>query len=376
MAEGIRRRKVASLDEPALGSAALEGLKHFDVYTKVHDDYIMRSQAGGVVTLVTSFIIALLFWTELGEFLTVEVTDSISVDTRINQKLHIGLDITFAHLRCDEVSVDTVDSSGDNQVNVHGSLAKVPLDREGRHVEGDTLAKPGDCLPCLEAADEEHRCCNTCQDLKDAYVAKELAYYHILDYADQCKHSVGCRVKGKVIVNKVSGNVHVALGHSTIRDGKHVHEFNMHDLTDGFNTSHEIHSMSFGDVIPGAFSPLEGVTKTVNQGSYMFHYYIKLVPTVYTSRWGNEMYTHQYSVTDAARNVQAKGGELSGLPGVFFVYDFSPFLMQKTEKTKPWSYLLTSICAIIGGVFSIASLVKMAISGAITLAVATGSLHR
>eukprot|EP00971_Amphidinium_carterae_P242790 4820846-Amphidinium_carterae.1 len=51
MAEGIRRRKVASLDEPALGSAALEGLKHFDVYTKVHDDYIMRSQAGGVVTL-------------------------------------------------------------------------------------------------------------------------------------------------------------------------------------------------------------------------------------------------------------------------------------------------------------------------------------
>eukprot|EP00971_Amphidinium_carterae_P303773 6035900-Amphidinium_carterae.1 len=56
------------------------------------------------------------------------------------------------------------------------------------------------------------------------------------------------------------------VGVATTAAGKHVHEFNMHDLTDGFNTSHEIHSMSFGDVIPGAFSPLEGVTKTVNQG--------------------------------------------------------------------------------------------------------------
>mmetsp|Transcript_32999 Transcript_32999/g.77113 ORF Transcript_32999/g.77113 Transcript_32999/m.77113 type:complete len:383 (+) Transcript_32999:113-1261(+) len=373
MAEGLRRRKVASSDEPSVGAAALESLRHFDVYTKVHEDYVMRSKTGGAVTVVTAFIISLLFWTEIGEFLSVEVNDSISVDTRINQKLHIGLDITFPHLRCDEVSVDTVDSSGDNQVDVHGSLDKLPLDAEGRQVAGDEPTKKGDCLPCLEAADDEHTCCNSCQELKDAYVAKGLAYYHVLDFAEQCKHSIGCRVKGQVIVNKVSGNVHVALGHSTIRDGKHVHEFNMHDLTDGFNTSHEIHSISFGDLVPGSFSPLDGIAKTVKHGSYMFHYYIKLVPTVFTSRWGEELYTHQYAVTDSARNVQAKGGELQGLPGVFFVYDFSPFLMRKTEKTKPWSYLLTSICAIIGGVFSIASLVEMSVSGAMCgLAAARG----
>ena len=37
--------------------------------------------------------------------------------------------------------------------------------------------------------------------------------------------------------------MHVALGKSTIRDGKHVHEFNMKDVGDGFNTSHVIHKV-------------------------------------------------------------------------------------------------------------------------------------
>ena len=30
--------------------------------------------------------------------------------------------------------------------------------------------------------------------------------------------------------------------------------------------------------------------------------------------------------------MQVKEGELSGLPGVFLVYDFSPFLMKQTEQ--------------------------------------------
>lgn len=98
----------------------------------------------------------------------------------------------------------------------------------------------------------------------------------------------------------------------------------------------------------------------------MFHYYIKLVPTVYTDRYGKELYTNQYSVTDSARNVQVRTGELSGLPGLFIVYDFSPFLMQKVEHVHPWSYIFTSICALIGGVFTIASLVEMVVVGLTT----------
>eukprot|EP00933_Yihiella_yeosuensis_P043029 TRINITY_DN37738_c0_g1_i1.p1 TRINITY_DN37738_c0_g1~~TRINITY_DN37738_c0_g1_i1.p1 ORF type:complete len:370 (+),score=48.43 TRINITY_DN37738_c0_g1_i1:81-1190(+) len=364
MSEGIRRRNVSSsADSGSPVSNALGSLKNFDVYNKVHSDYVAPSKSGGAVTVVTSIIIGILLWTEIKEFLSVEVIDSISVDTSINRKLPIGLNITFPHLRCDEVSVDTVDSSGENQADVHGDLVKIDLDFNGQVSKGDPVAKESDCWPCLEAADEERRCCNSCRELKLAYIDKDLPYFHVLDTATQCRNSVGCRVSGNVVVNKVSGNVHVALGKSVERDGRHIHEFNIKEVSDGFNTSHEIHSISFGEAVQGVESPLEGTTKIVKHGAYMFHYYIKLVPTVFTDRWGAELYTNQYSSTDSAKNVQVRKTELSGLPGVFLVYDFSPFLMRKTEKTKPWSYIFTSICAIVGGVFSIAMLVELVISG-------------
>jgi len=364
MSAGIRRRNVPSTQasDDFTAARALESLKSFDVYTKVQDDFVQKSQAGGVVTVITAFIIAILFWTEVCTFCTVEVAHSVSVDTRLNQKLPIGLNITFPHLRCDEVSVDTVDSAGDNQVDVHGGLAKINLDALGRTVKEESSAKKGECHSCMDAADDKHKCCNTCHELKEAYQDKDLPYIEVLDHAEQCKGSVGCQVVGNVIVNKVSGNVHVALGRSAVHEGKLVHEFNMNDVSGGFNTSHQIHSISFGEHVPGVTSPLEGTRKVVRHGAFMFHYYLKLVPTVFITRYKEEIYTNQYSVTDSARNVQVRSGELSGLPGVFIVYDFSPFLMKKTEKPKPWSYILKSICALIGGVFSIATLVEMVVN--------------
>jgi len=267
------------------------------------------------------------------------------------------MNITFPHLRCDEVSVDTVDSMGENQVDIDGGLVKLNLDAFGRLSHGDPVAKEGACLSCLEAAEyNDGRCCNTCQELKDAYSEVGLPYFHILDTAAQCRESVGCQIHGDVQVSKVGGNVHVALGKSTVRDGKHVHEFNIREVSDGFNTSHMIHRLAFGERVRGTLSPLEGTTKIVTHGAYMFHYYIKLVPTLYTSG-ESSIYTHQYSVTGNEKNVMVRKGELAGLPGVFLVYEFNPFMVQKIEKVVPLSHFLTSVSAIIGGVFTVAGMI-------------------
>merc|ERR1712226_879003 len=122
------------------------------------------------------------------------------------------------------------------------------------------------------------------------------------------------------------------------------------------NTSHSIHRLEFGERVAGIQSPLEGTTKIVKHGAYMFHYYIKLVPTLFTGS-GKLVYTHQYSVTDNGKNVMVKKGELTGLPGVFLVYEFTPFMVQKIEKTVPLSHFITSVCAIIGGVFTVAGII-------------------
>jgi len=61
---------------------------------------------------------------------------------------------------------------------------------------------------------------------------------------------------------------------------------------------------------------LDGMVKIVKHGAFMFHYYIKLVPTVFEGD-GRVVYTHQYAVTDKDKNALTRRGELAGLPGVF-----------------------------------------------------------
>lgn len=69
--------------------------------------------------------------------------------------------------------------------------------------------------------------------------------------------------------------------------------------------------------------------------------------------------TYTYSVTNHSHAVSSKGftGDAQQVPGVFFVYDFSPFIILTSTHERPtiWS-LLTSLCAVIGGAVTIAGL--------------------
>jgi len=144
-----------------------------------------------------------------------------------------------------------------------------------------------------------------------------------------------------------------------------VHEFNIKDVSDGFNTSHTIHRLRFGDTFDGLVaSPLEGMQKTVHSGAFMYHYYIKLVPTIFLDEEdpeASQVYSHQYSVTESGKNVLVSEDQLSGLPGVFLVYEFYPFLVQKRKKWIPFAHFITSVCAIIGGIFTVSSIIDQLI---------------
>lgn len=58
--------------------------------------------------------------------------------------------------------------------------------------------------------------------------------------------------------------------------------------------------------MPRDLVPLEGTSRIVRAGAGMFHYYIKLVPTLYSGRDGTTTYTNQYAVTDSAKNVMVR----------------------------------------------------------------------
>ena len=87
----------------------------------------------------------------------------------------------------------------------------------------------------------------------------------------------------------------------------------------------------------------------------MFHYYLKIVPTTYTQTDGSYFPSNQFSVTRHSKVVSVMAGE-GGMPGVFFSYEMSPVMVKYSRKEKSLGHFLTGLCAIIGGVFTVAGI--------------------
>lgn len=86
----------------------------------------------------------------------------------------------------------------------------------------------------------------------------------------------------------------------------------------------------------------------------MYQYFLKIVPTEFDFINGKQVRTFQYSVSKQDQYVHQNTG---GLPGVFFMLDHSPMRIIYSESRPTLGSLLTSICAIVGGIFSVASIV-------------------
>jgi hypothetical protein len=160
----------------------------------------------------------------------------------------------------------------------------------------------------------DFRCCNTCDELIKAYQERDWSIVNILRNSTQCIHDranhfaavnagEGCTISGKMKVNKVSGNFHIAHGESVVRDSQHMHHFNP-ATAPKFNISHTIHSLSFGENYPNMpANPLDSAFKIIptDGTTGLVQYFIKIIPTVYKDDSGNVMQTNQYSASDRFR---------------------------------------------------------------------------
>ena len=164
----------------------------------------------------------------------------------------------------------------------------------------------------------------------------------------------------------VAGNFHFAPGKSFQHQHMHVHDLAAYQQQI-FNVTHVIHALSFGDPFPGQINPLDGVQKyhpstdpnahiPISESGGMFMYYCKIVPTTYSHLTSlSPLTTNQYSVTEHYRVTAPKEGQ--GLPGVFFFYELSPIMVAIEERRMGLLHFLTQLCAILGGVFTVAGMV-------------------
>jgi len=169
----------------------------------------------------------------------------------------------------------------------------------------------------------------------------------------------GCRLNGHVIVGRAPGNMHITIS----RPGtSFVHEH--------INVSHLVHHFSFGDreiphlnpklrhgalhpemklhnVLNGKFSSLSGSLHVTNENVTQEHY-MKVV-RIEARREGDSeprSMSYQYSVANAQFH------DDSELPSAKFSFDLSPMQVMVVEYHRSFVHFVTSVCAIVGGVFT------------------------
>jgi hypothetical protein len=286
------------------------------MFPKVETEFTVQTDRGGMASVVALVIVAILLIAETATWISQNrsTVEHISVDTSLGKRMRVNINITFPQLACVDLHLDAMDVAGDSQLNIQDTLVKRHL-----HIDGSPLSKeeikvdtnkhqqqyeekqrilkeklPSNyCGPCFGAHETEGQCCQTCDELIDAY-KKKMWKYEMLQYtSEQCiregrdkqepkrmTKGLGCNLSGFMTVNRVAGNFHIAMGEGIERDGRHIHSFVPEDAPN-FNASHIIHELSFG---PGEESPLNGVTKIVGPEhgtSGLFQYFIKIVPTTY-----------------------------------------------------------------------------------------------
>ncbi|KAJ8317267.1 hypothetical protein KUTeg_005171 [Tegillarca granosa] len=152
--------------------------------------------------------------------------------------------------------------------------------------------------------------------------------------------------------HEVPGNFHVSTHASQ-------HQPDNPDMT------HLIHKIRFGmemasgKDVKGSFNPLENVDKTASDPMSTHDYIVKVVPTVYEDIKGNIRFPYQY--TYSYRDLVQYGHGGRAMPAIWFRYDLSPITVRYREKTKPFYTFLTTICAIVGGTFTVAGILDSCI---------------
>ena len=131
------------------------------------------------------------------------------------------------------------------------------------------------CGSCYSGAPPASNCCNTCEEVRDAYQRNGWSFRDP-ESIEQCQREgwgkrieeeshEGCNVHGFFEINKVQGNFHFAPGRSFQQQGAHVHD--LHEFNNplySFDFSHTIHDLSFGKKIENFHNPLDGVVKNAN----------------------------------------------------------------------------------------------------------------
>ncbi|ETW81650.1 hypothetical protein HETIRDRAFT_36688 [Heterobasidion irregulare TC 32-1] len=383
-------------------------LKGIDAFGKTMEDVKVKTRTGALLTILSAAIILAFSTMEFFDYRRVNMDTSVVVDKSRGERLTVRMNVTFPRVPCYLLSLDVMDISGETQRDITHNIVKSRLSPTGALVNAHSAElrneidkineqrQDGYCGSCYGGLPPQSGCCNSCDSVRESYVQKGWSFGNP-DAIEQCvqehwserlqeQSTEGCNVAGRVRVNKVIGNIHLSPGKSFQSSASNIYELVPYLKNDGnrHDFSHTVHEFTFTaddeyDVnkmqkgkemkerMGLSGNPLDGYQARTAKAQYMFQYFLKVVSTQFRTLDGQTVNTHQYSVTHFERDITtgSQGGQnegvhiqhgTSGIPGAFFNYEISPILVVHEETRQSFAHFVTSTCAIVGGVLTVASI--------------------
>lgn len=178
----------------------------------------------------------------------------------------------------------------------------------------------------------------------------------------------GCQVRGYLTVPRVPGEFHLEASADQI--GGQLNP----TMT---NVSHTVRHLSFGNVassyrqyeltrdfaefpsyLLNNMMPLDGKSFSTKEHHQAPQHYLKVIST--SLDFVGSQIAYQMTHSDRISTVDSKGPE-KGIPQAKFMYDLSPMSVKLKLKQKRWYEFVTSLCAIVGGFYTVAKLTSRTI---------------
>jgi Endoplasmic reticulum vesicle transporter/Thioredoxin len=169
----------------------------------------------------------------------------------------------------------------------------------------------------------------------------------------------GCQIHGWIMVDRVPGNFHIQA------------RSNHHELVSHMtNLSHIVHHLSMGepmanrliengktdvpDSVQAKFTPMRDNVYLTTGLHEAYHHYLKVVTTDIeglASARGRKLKAYQI-----VQSSQLTIYHEDEIPEAKFIYDLSPIAVQYRKEGRHWYDYMTSVMAIIGGAFTVLSI--------------------
>lgn len=319
----------------------MKAVKTFDLFQKISFDNINRpTLLGGILSISAIGLMIFLLITETLQYFTPYITkDSFIHQSTSNSTIPLTFELKTLSVPCALISIDHEDLIGNHKVNI--DTPKIQKTRIG--AKGTMLT------------------------------TKNFSPYQRDSLEKAIMNFESCYIKATIDVNKVPGDFHISF-----HEYRSVYELFGRDKTlkesfDRMKLNHQLINLQFGDEkvkdyivrkysisdVVEAFGQKEPVVFDSDEDEkhkYNYDYYLKIIPFMFLDEnKGEKLFAYQYSISYTSKLEEEETNEM---PIIMFNYDFSPITMKVVIHKKSFLRFITHICAIVGGVFVIFSIIN------------------